>query len=453
LSFTKSGHIRAVSLVALSVLLIVVSGAAQFAHSVDAATTTTQTDNSGITTQWLNQQIPQWKPSANSSLNFQVLFDRASYGDLEYPYNNITVQLADLNMIVSTGAKCVRVDVNYAPWLQNDTSAINELTVLIQQIRSDRECLIIADSASESYRNGGQIPWTQFQAAWIQRDKTLAELYHPDYFLVIKEPGWYVALVSDSRTSPSFQSASSWINLTQTLAATVLSVSPSTKVGVSIGADGISSQPTFYTSFLTGVYALSNVSFIGYDVYDVTGFTNTQNFLNQHGNGGKDVWIAEAWSADGNFIFDPSRGQLDSLWMLALYYFAEHIHASAIMPFFTDLFASYSLTDSSPTDSAQIISLFSQRTAVYFEYKGIVAASPTTSSTLSTSSSQSSLTSSTHSTSSLTSSSNTVTSTTVTSASASKQQHISYVLAIGIVVLIVLAMSLGYFFMRRSRST
>lgn len=448
-------RIRPLCLVILTVFLILVSSASQFTHPVDAATTTsTQTDNSGITPQWLSQQTQLWKPTVNTSLNFQVLFDRASYGDLEYPFNDMTVQLADLNMIVSTGAKCVRVDVNYAPWLQDNQTAINMLTTLIQKIKADGECLVIADAASETYRNGGQIPWAQFQAEWIQRDKTLAELYHPDYFLVVKEPGWYVALVSDARTNPTFQSPSSWINLTQTLAATVLSVSPNTKVGVSVAADSLSAQPAFYSAFLTGVEKLSNVSIIGYDIYDVLGFTNTQNFLDKYGNGGKSVWIAEAWSGDGSFIYDSSRAQLDQQWILALYYFAEHIHASAVMPFFTDLFASYSLTDSSPTNSAQIIALYNQRTPVYSEFKAIISASPTTTTSSLTSSSSVTSSSSTTSTSSFATSTTTFTSssTSATVTSPGGRPHISFGLVVAVIVLIVLALSLVYMFVRKKRT-
>ncbi len=459
LTFYGRLHHQVIVLVVMFSVLLLASGAIQLGRSVDAATPTSQTDHSGITTQWLSQQTQIWKPTTNSSINFQVLFSRASYGDLEYSYNNMSVQLADLSMIVSTGAGCVRVDINYAPWLQNNQTEINELTTLISQIRADGKCLVIADSASESYRNGGQISWTQFQAAWIQRDRTLAQLYHPDYFIVVKEPGWYVSLVSDSRTNPSFQSASSWLNLTQTLASTVLSVSPNTKVGVSVAADSLSAQPSFYTPFITGLYGQSNISFVGYDVYDVTGFTNTQNFLDQNGNGGKNVWIAEAWDGGGNFIYDSSQAQLDQQWMLVLYYFAEHIHASAVMPFYTDLFSSYNLTNTYPTDPAQIISLYGQQTPVYSEFKAIVAASPltSTSSTSSTNTtSQSTHTSSSSQTiTSTTSSSNTVSTTSSTSPPppvTGKLPRLSILLVIALIIVIVVAVSVGLLLTRRRQT-
>lgn len=428
-----------------------------FSQRAYGASTSTQTDNTGITPQWLSQQLQVWKPSANTSLNFEVLFARASYSSLELSYNNLTVEEADLNMLFSTGAKCIRIDINYAPWLQNDQAHINELNTLVQDIRSHGECLVIADSSSETYRSGGQIPWTQFQAAWIQRDKTLAQLYHPDYFIVIKEPGWYVPMVSDALTNPSFQSSNSWLNLTQILASTVLSVSPNTKVGVSVAADSLTTTPSLYVPYLNGVSQMANISFIGYDVYDVQGFTNTQNFLSQYGSGEKSVWIAEAWTGDGNFIFDSSRAQLDSQWMLVLYYFAEYIHASALMPFYTDLFASYSLTTSSPTDSAQIISLFNQRTPVYNEYSSIISASPTTTTTFTTQTTSSSTSnstsvqtqSSTQSTSTTSSSTSTSSSQSATSSSHKVSVNLSFTLVLASVLVGALILSLAVMFSRR----
>ncbi len=441
-------------LVTFSVFLLVLSGFSALSR-VTYATTSTETGNPQITPQWLSQQSAQWKPSANVSLNFEVLFNRASYQYLETGYNNLAVQNADLNMIVSTGANCVRIDVNYAPWLQNNQTAINELTSLIQDVKSDGECLVIADAASETYTDGGAIPWTQFQAAWIQRDKTLAELFHPNYFLVIKEPGWYVPMVSDATTNPSFQNATSWLNLTQTLAATVLSVSPNTKVGVSIAADSLTTAPSLYVPYLTGLSKLSNVSFIGFDIYDAIGFTNTQNFLTQYGNQGKQIWIAEAWTTS-NFPPDTTaQEQLDAQWVLVLYYFAEYIHASAIMPFFSDAFASYALTDSSPTTPSQIISLYSQRTPVYYEYRDIISGSSGIPSTTSTTSSDSTTATSQNSSHTTSSSGSTVSSSgqssTVTSGG-KRDLRIYYAAAVVLVVLVLLGLAVTYL-ARRKRNT
>ncbi len=367
-----------------------------------------------ITQQWLDQSLAQWKPAQNVSMNFQVLYQRASYGNLEYSYNTPQVQAADLSMLVSANPACVRIDIGYAPWLENNQAAITEMGNLVNDVRAAGKCLIIADAASETYRGTGQLTWTQFKEAWGPRVTTLAALYHPDYYIVVKEPGWYVPMVSDATTNPSFSSASDWINLTQSLAADVVAASPNTKVGISVAADSLNKAPALYAPYLTGVEKISNISFLGFDIYTTTGFNATQNFLAQYGSANKDVWIAEAWSGDGSFIYDSSRAQLDKEWIQVLYYFAQSVHAKAIMPFYTDLFASYSLTDTSPSDASQIVSLLQQRNPVYYEYQAIAAGAGTTNSTTSASSPSSTTSSSTGGSSSTTSPSPTTISKSIT---------------------------------------
>jgi len=273
-------------------------------------------------------------------------------------------------MLVSTGANCIRIDIGYAPWLQNNQTAINEMSSLVQTIRSDGECLVIADAGSESYRNGGQIPWAQFQIAWVQRVKTLAALYHPDYYIVIKEPGWYVPMVSDARTNPSFQNASDWLNLTETLAETVLSVSPDTAVGVSIASASLGSNPSLYIPYMMGISKLSGISFVGFDIYSVAGFSETRTYLNQYGNGGKSIWIAEAWSTTNSPPNTTVQKQLDASWIKVLYYFGEsQINASMIIPFYTNAFSQYTSSTSISSPS-----FFDSRQPVYYAYQSIITA-------------------------------------------------------------------------------
>jgi hypothetical protein len=398
--------------VLLVLALVVFSGI--LGVSMSARMGNAQVAGSTITQQWLDQRMAAWKPEHNVSMTFQVLDNRVSYGNIGPSYNDMAVQTADLNMLISTKAQCVRMDIGYAPWLQGNQAQIDMITAMVQKVKEAGLCLIIADSASETYRHGGQLTWTQFKEAWGSRVTTFASLYHPDYYLVVKEPGWYVSMVSDAANNPSFASPTDWLNLTQTLAADVIGVSPGTKIGVSVAADSLGSNPSLYVPYLTSLGKVPSVSFLGYDIYTTTGFDATQSFLTQYGSFGKGVWIAEAWSGSGSPIFDPSRAALDKEWIQALYYFAENVGATAIMPFFTDLFASYSLTNTGPTDSSQIVSLYSQRTPVFDEYQAIVTSSGTSVGSSSSTTSTTSATSST-TTSSTTS---TPTSTTTTSSSA-----------------------------------
>ena len=329
---------------------------------------------SAITEQWVEQKLVDWKPDSISPMNFGAHFARASYDNILTAYNTIDVQNADLTMLMNTNALFIRIDVGYDAWLQNDVPAQQEMASLIGVIRNDGRSLIIADGAAESYRHGGQIPWSQFQQAWVQRVKTLASLFHPDYYIVIKEPGWYVPMISDVLTDPVARDPNSWLNLTRTLASAVLAASPNTRIGISIAADSLSSDPSLYVPYLTGLSGITSVSFIGFDIYTTTGFDSTQAFLNNYGSQGKEVWIAECWSGDGSQIFSSTRATLDANWIKVLYYFGQRVHASMVIPFYTDLFASYSLTGTSPSDSSQIVSLYQQRTPVFDSYRAIIQA-------------------------------------------------------------------------------
>lgn len=356
--------------------------------------------------QGLGLAAAQTTTAQNASMDFGALFHRASYGNLETSYNTIAVQNANLNMLLSTNVRCIRIDIGYAPWLQKTQTAITEITSLVQSVREAGKCLIIADAASETYRKAGALPWSQFEAAWAPRVSTLAALYHPDYYIVIKEPGWYVPFVSDATTNPQFQNMSVWVNLTQDLTKAVQAASPSTVVGVAIAANSlVQANGAFYAQYLNQVQKISGISFIGFDIYGQGDQTATKNYISQNPPS-KPVWIPEAWStADGSPLNgDPNQ---DAQWMRSIYSFASSIHAAFLIPFYTNDFASYTLTTSPPTDSAQIVSLYQQRTPVFLEFQSVIAtasalSTTTSSGSVSASASSSAASAATSSTSSLT---------------------------------------------------
>ncbi len=313
--------------------------------------------------------VSSYTASGSTAMSFAVLDQSASYGIPSY--DDQAVQQADLSMLLSTGAQCVRVDIGYGPWLSNDQATISLITSVVNSIRSAGRCLIIADASSESYRNGGGLPWSQFKVAWVSRVQTLAALYHPDYYIVVKEPGWYVPMVSDSSTNPEFQNMSDWVALTQNLTSAVLSSSPGTKVGVAIAADSLNSDQASYTAYLNQVQAIPGLSFIGFDVYTSTGQTAAETYLSQNPPT-KDVWISEAWRADGAQIYYPVNAQPDAQWMKSIYQFAQSIGAKMLIPFYTDLFSGYTV----PTDSSSMVAFYQGRTPAYTEFKNVVSGNP-----------------------------------------------------------------------------
>lgn len=331
------------------------------------------TGTGSITLGWLNQELVSWKPVKNSSLLFGATDMRASYGIPSY--DTLQVQMADVNMLISSNASAIRIDIGYAPWLSNDTAVINEITSVVNALKASGKALIIADASSESYRNGGKLPWTQFQSQWILRVQALASAFHPYAYIVVKEPGWYFPMISDSLTNPAVHNPYDWSNLTASLVHAVKKVSPSTAVGVSVAAYDLYNSSyykgttSFNVRYLQQVEMIQPLDFIGFDIYDTQGFNGTLKFLSQVGNGGKAVWIAEAWSGSGQYVYNPSRAALDSEWMEVLYYFALKINASAILPFYTDIFSSYSWN----TNSTDITGNYSMRQPVFYEYRSLAA--------------------------------------------------------------------------------
>jgi uncharacterized protein (DUF927 family) len=94
-------------------------------------------------------------------------------------------------MLLSSDASCIRIDIGYDAWLNNNATAQHELQNITSQIQSAGKGLIIADESAEYYRSH-PLHRTQFRAAWESRVKTLATVFHPAFYIVIKEPGWYV---------------------------------------------------------------------------------------------------------------------------------------------------------------------------------------------------------------------------------------------------------------------
>ena len=306
--------------------------------------------------------------SGKTTMSFGVVDASASYGIPSY--KNAAVQQADLSMLVSTGAQCVRVDIDYSAWLPGgNASLIQLLTSVAKDLRSQGRCLIIADASSESYRNGGCLDWAQFKVAWVQRVAALAALFHPKYYIVVKEPGWYVPMICDAATNPLFQSVNDWVGLTQNLTNAVKAASLSAQIGVSIAAGYTTTQPAFYIQYVNEAQQLSGISFIGFDIYTSSDQVSVEHFLYNYPPS-KPIWIAESWSNP-----DPStqaQAQSDAQWMKSFYSYAQSIKAKMLIPFYTDLFSGYTV----PTTSSALITFYQGRTPVYTEFHNVVAGHP-----------------------------------------------------------------------------
>jgi len=319
---------------------------------------------SGFTCSSLAQDAQMWKPVTNGTLGFSVVLVDASYDYLEQTSQS-TLQ-EELNMLLASGAGCIRIDIGYDAWLTDNMTAQNELQKIASQIHSAGKCLVIADAGAESYRSS-PLPWTQFQAAWLQRVSTLSKLFQPNYYIAIKELSWYAPMISDASTNSQVRNATVWSELTGQLASEIQSVSPQTKVGVAIEGGLSQSEQPYYVNFLRGVSALNDISFIGFDPYGQSDLTLFQSIESEIQTS-KNIWIAEAWSTGVDpstgapLMFNPDRASLDAYWIQIMYYYSLYIHASVLEPFYTDAFASYT----QPPD-------FSQRTLVFYWFQHLAS--------------------------------------------------------------------------------
>ncbi len=365
---------------------------------------TSQSTSGQITEAWLDQKLIDWKPTSAYRLDFGALGARLSYNSFAHPWNSDPVINSSLQMLYSTGANVIRIDMNYDPWLKNDQAQIGRYDKYVASIRANGKQLFIADMAAQSYFDNPQ-SWSQFKAAWIQRVQTLASRYHPEFYEVVKEPGWYFSMISwtDLLTNPAVRNPSEWSNLTIQLVNAVASVSPTTKIGVADAAGALYHDnylPVFSTTYLTSAFKMSRLSFVGLDIYGRQDFNDTQRYLSQTPRNGKDIWIPEAWSTSAKFATDPTRAALDAKWIRVLYYFAIRINAQGIAPFFTDLFASY---QTPPQDATLLLSYFGNRTPAFYEFQKIIlengpSGGQNTSTTLSSTTTQTTLSATTSST-------------------------------------------------------
>ena len=380
--------------VSFVILLLFLSSALRFAPYALAQS------SSSITESWVDQQLAAWAPASVNPMNFGVPALRISYGNNYEPYNTEPVINSSLGVIEQTGVNLVRIDMGFDAFLANDTSTIKAFDTYTKWINDSGKQLVLADASAERYRSY-PLTWTNFKEQWYIRDYILAQRYHPAYFIVVKEPGWYYPMISDASYNAQVYNATDWQVLVENLVKAVHLASPQTKVGVAVAAIDLYDDPayqgrtSFNVQFLQDCEKIQNLSFIGFDIYDIPGFDGTQQFLSQVGTGGKAVWIAEAWSADGTVVTDPSRSALDANWIRALYYFGLKVHAQTIEPFYSDLFASYGTP---PQDTTSLLQFFQNRTPVFNEFQQIISTnragelppSNTTSSSTSVTSAQSS---------------------------------------------------------------
>ncbi len=345
-------------------------------HSNGTTTTLSQATSSalypnGISPAWLTSQAATWSSAPERPFILSPTLTGASYDNITKPGNSPAAIDNELTMLEDTGAQAITIDLGFDPWLSNDTQTISEDTSIINKIRASGRLVVIKDASAERYRKY-PLAWDQFAQAWIERVKTIASLYHPDYYTLIKEPPWYAPMIAGlSRTDPTspadrqVENVSTWTNLLSQLISTVKSVSPQTKVGIAVDGNLYANSvgDRFDLGLMKAATTMPGLDFLGFDLYTANAFLDTEQFLSQNGTGGKAIWINEAWSTTGLTSGSPTiQAQIDPQWANVLIDFAHTIGAQGVSPFFTDFFASYNLP---PTTSNALVSFYNGRTSVF----------------------------------------------------------------------------------------
>jgi len=144
----------------LTTALIAVALMALFAITVLGTSRFSDVLTSGeITEPWVDQQLVAWQPTHFTPMSFAAMIVPASYGQVDYSYNTPQVLAGYLNLMESSGAAYIRIDVGYDAWLNGNTAVQDKLKSLVGQMRSDGKGFILADASAEKYRGlGNRLP-------------------------------------------------------------------------------------------------------------------------------------------------------------------------------------------------------------------------------------------------------------------------------------------------------
>ena len=297
-----------------------------------------------ITEEWLDQKLVEWKDS-KGSVQYGAVSQPLSYWHVQQNYITKEVIDANFKMLEDSGASIIRIDVDYTIFLNQEAQNIAKLDYAINKIKQDGKKVMLADSSAEVYFKSPK-SWAEHKVLWKERVKVLTERYNPDYYVVIKEPGWYYNQIWDLHIIRLYDHPEEWIALTTDLTKIVKGINPQTQVAVAVAASQLYHEQG--TSILNRVFLCKvddiPIDILGFDIYDRWGFEDTERFINDC-KPSKEKWILEAWSedvaGDGSNIYNSGRENLDVKWVNVIDLFAKKFGFKGVVIFYTDLYAYY----------------------------------------------------------------------------------------------------------------
>lgn len=320
-----------------------------------------------ITEQWLDQKLFEWKPNETKHLELGASLLSLAALNIHRDYVTEKVISENLKLLVDSGVSIVRIELNYDPWLENNQEEIKKYDFAVNEIRKNGKKLLIADAAAERYRNKEKLTWEQFKSVWVERVKIVAERYKPDYYIVVKEPGWYWLMPWDVLISRPWTKLNDWITLTEKLIKVVKEVSPETKIAIATPGNSLYHDQAgdIILNYYKAAVKMEGLDIIGVDIYTIRSFEDTERFVKEVGLNGKELWILETWGQTHALNPPvPARESLDTKFVRVATYFAQKINGNGVVFFFTQLFAAY---EEIPQTEAGQIEFYKKRTAPFYE--------------------------------------------------------------------------------------
>lgn len=290
------------------------------------------------------------KPSEFYPMHFGAQVTFAS-GDMFIGINELKEQL---QVIEETGVDVVRIDIDYEAWMTNDVDNIGRHDELIAQIRTDGKKLMLADRGATSFTKD-KVTWEYFKQQHLKYTRIFMERYMPDYYVVVKEPTWYMdfdPMISTDITPMM------WYELASEACNIVKEVNPATKTAVAVYPSGRLAEGFFELAVNIG-----NLDIMGVDCYDNNDLEVTTEDLIPLVPDDKEIWMLESWNGGGGSYLQPWKKCDDARWIRKSVYYSQNNNFQGYVCYYALHFSSYMKLRNVD---------WSRRTPAFYAYKEVI---------------------------------------------------------------------------------
>lgn len=268
------------------------------------------------------------KPTEYHPMHFGAQLTFAS-GDI---YINLSELKEQLRVVEETGADVIRIDIDYEAWMTDNQDNIRRHDELIKQIRGDGKKLMLADRGAAGFTKN-RVSWEYFKQQHLKHTRIFMERYKPDYYIVVKEPIWYVKFkpMIHTDTTPEM-----WYELASDACNIVKKINPDTKCAIAVYPSGDREKEFFK---LTA--DIKNLDIMGVDCYDNNDLQITGRDLIPIIPPDKETWMLESWNGGASSYLQPWKEKEDAQWIRKTVYYSQEKNFSGYILYYPIHFASY----------------------------------------------------------------------------------------------------------------